>query len=316
MLLRAGLQIMSVRPAGSGASGVIDCRRNVMKRVTGIAGMMLFLVGVLFMSTAAQAAAAGTEKPVIALIAFGTSVPEAQKSFEEIDNIFSRTFPEYEIRWAFTAQFIIDKLAREGQTTMFARKEKIVNPGQLFQELAAAGHKEIWVQSLHVVPGGEYNELVNSVIPGLKINFGAPLLSTDKDIENVAQSLARKFGDSDTYTILAGHGNDHHAALNEQLIKFNNYLLENYQNVRLATVEGPVGTESAFDAVKKSGLKKVRFIPLMIVAGDHIMNDVMGDEDDSWKKTLNLQVSVELPLGQDPVIIEIFRSHLNDILPQ
>ena len=287
-----------------------------MRRVMNLANIVLLLmIGVVFMSTVANAAAAGKEKPVIALIAFGTSVPEAQKSFEKIDTIISKTFPEYEIRWAFTAQFIIDKLAKEGQTTLFKRKVKIVNPEQLFKELADDGQKEIWAQSLHVVPGGEYTDLKKTNTSGLKVHYGEPLLATDKDIENVAQSLARKFGDSDTFTILAGHGNDHHPAFNNQLVKFNNYLLAHYKNVQLATVEGPVGTDKAFAAVKESGLKKVKFVPFMVVAGDHIMNDVMGEEEDSWKSILALDTSVDLPLGQDPVIIEIFRSHLNDILP-
>lgn len=255
------------------------------------------------------------EKPVIALIAFGTSIPEAQKSFEEIDNAFAKAFPGYEIHWAFTAQFIIDKLAKEGQTTMFERKEKIVNPEQLFKSLSEEGKGEVYVQSLHVVPGGEYNELTAGNTYGIKPKFSTPLLGSDKDIADVAKILSKKFGGKDEFTIIAGHGNDHHLKFNDQLIKFNDYIKANYKGVQLATVEGPIGTEAAFKAIKDSGLKKVKFIPFMIVAGDHIMNDVMGDEPDSWKSLLNLDATVIKPLGQNPEIIKIFIAHLQAILP-
>ncbi len=256
------------------------------------------------------------QKPVIALIAFGTSIPEAQKSFEEIDSAFSKAFPKYEIHWAFTAQFIIDKLAKEGQTTMFKRQEQIVNPEQLFKNLADKGVKEVYVQSLHVVPGGEYNELTADKNFGLDLKFSSPLLGNAADIATVAKIISKEFGTAEQYTIVAGHGNDHHISHNDQLVKFNDYLKANYKNVQLATVEGPVGTEAAFAAVKASGLKEVKFIPFMIVAGDHIQNDVMGDEPDSWKSILGLKATVVPPLGQNPEIIQVFIDHLKATISQ
>lgn len=273
---------------------------------------LLLTLGVLSVNTQVRA---DGNKPVIALIAFGTSVPEAQKSFQDIDDAFTAAFPGYDIRWAFTAQFIIDKLAKEGQTTILSRNVPIVNPEELFKELSKAGTSEVYVQSLHVVPGGEYTEVTDTNAYGMKIHFSKPLLSSDSDIEQAAKILSKEFAGSDAFTILAGHGNDHHEAFNKQLIKFNDYLLKNFKNVELATVEGPVGTEKAFEDVKKSGLKKVKFIPFMIVAGDHIMNDVTGDEEDSWKSLLgDVETSVIPPLGQNPEIIAMFISHLKDTL--
>ena len=277
---------------------------------------MLCVITLGTFSGIASGAQANEPKPVIALIAFGTSIPEAQKSFEDIDKAFAKAFPDYEIRWAFTAQFIIDKLAKEGQTTLFQRKEPIENPEKLFKELADKGVKNLYVQSLHVVPGGEYNELIDDNTYGMKVKYGAPLLGSDKDIAKVAKVLSREFGGSDEYTIIAGHGNDHHKAHNTQLIKFNDYIKSHYKDVQLATVEGPIGTETAFAAIKESGLKKVRFVPFMIVAGDHIMNDVMGSEPDSWRSIIDLESTVTQPLGQNPDIVKIFISHLKAILPQ
>ena len=38
--------------------------------------------------------------------------------------------------------------------------------------------------------------------------------------------------------------------------------------------------------LKKKGVKKAYLMPFMSVAGDHAMNDMAGDEDDSWKSIL------------------------------
>jgi sirohydrochlorin cobaltochelatase len=65
------------------------------------------------------------------------------------------------------------------------------------------------------------------------------------------------------------------------------WLLErDYSNVVLASVEGVPDAESALERAKKYPKKRVRFIPLMYVAGDHVMNDIMGEdpEEPSWRQ--------------------------------
>lgn len=36
---------------------------------------------------------------------------------------------------------------------------------------------------------------------------------------------------------------------------------------------------------RRCHVKKVILAPFMVVAGDHAINDMSGDEDDSWKST-------------------------------
>ncbi len=56
-----------------------------------------------------------SEKKAILLVAFGTSVPEARKVFERIDEQTRKEFPGVEVRWAFTSKIIRAKLAKEGK---------------------------------------------------------------------------------------------------------------------------------------------------------------------------------------------------------
>jgi sirohydrochlorin cobaltochelatase len=54
----------------------------------------------------------------------------------------------------------------------------------------------------------------------------------------------------------------------------------------------------------------------MIVAGDHAMNDMAGDEADSWKSILTLAGFEVMPvlegLGANDAFADIFVSHIKD----
>jgi sirohydrochlorin cobaltochelatase len=56
----------------------------------------------------------------------------------------------------------------------------------------------------------------------------------------------------------------------------------------------------------------------MIVAGDHCMNDMASDEEDSWKSVL-LKEGFKVKLytrgmGENPLVKEIFAQHVEDVI--
>ena len=53
-----------------------------------------------------------TKKTGILLVAFGSSLPEAQVSFENIDKKVRAAYPDIPIRWAYTSSIIRKKLAK------------------------------------------------------------------------------------------------------------------------------------------------------------------------------------------------------------
>lgn len=268
------------------------------------------------MNDHAHATVAVQGKPVIVLAAFGTSVPKAQKALEHIDTRVRAAFPGREVRWALTAQFIINKLRKQGQTTLFARQVPIKNLEEIYADLRAAGKTEVVVQSLHVVPGGEWHELKRVDDSGLEVRFGKPLLNDTAMISRLTTVLAKRFGGDDTVTVLCGHGNDHHPGFNSNLVDLDAHVRAHYQNVFLATVEGQPGTEKAFADVKATGLKKVKFVPVMVVAGDHIMNDVMGPEAESWKSILGLEATAEGGLGENDEVVDLYIHRLRHALAE
>ena len=127
----------------------------------------------------------GEEKPVIAIAAFGTSVPEAQRNLEDFDKLALERFSDYNIRWAFTSQTIVDKLRKSGQTTLFDRKIPLKTLEELYSDLQKEGKNTVAVQPIHISPGQEYYEVVTTPSKGLNTKVGLPLLVYNEEIEEL-----------------------------------------------------------------------------------------------------------------------------------
>ena len=89
-------------------------------------------------------------------------------------------------------------------------------------------------------------------------------------------------------------------------------------DVLVGTVEGWPGYEDVALQVKASGSKRVRLAPLMLVAGDHAVNDMAGSGPDSWASRLTVegcQVRCTIRgLGQLPAVRGLYRTHLESVL--
>ena len=89
-----------------------------MKRFKFAAAMV---TGLLLLLVAAGTFASTQEKarPVkkgILLVAFGTSVPEARRAYDNIERMMKAAFPDVPVRWAYTSAMIRSKLAKQGQS--------------------------------------------------------------------------------------------------------------------------------------------------------------------------------------------------------
>lgn len=247
------------------------------------------------------------QRPAIVLVAFGTSVDEARQVFDFIDTQARQRYPDYNIQWAFTSQVIINKLKQRGIITHTV--------AEVVTGLRARGVKKIAFQSLHVVPGQEYHSILKAHTDGLQVSFGDPLMTSDADIDSIIAALAPEIKADQTMVVVA-HGNDHHPEFNVQLEKFATAIEARYPKLTVASVEGTPGIAS-LEIVKAHHPEQVHFVPLMIVAGDHIMNDVLGDKKDSWKNIIQAPVtSCSRSLGWNPAILTIYFDHLDRALTE
>ena len=133
--------------------------------------------------------ALAAQKEGLLLVAFGTSVPEAQPALTAIDKEFKAAFPHSPVIWAYTSSIIRAKLEKKG-----------VHIGDVaagLEELARQKVDVVRVQSLHVVAGEEFSEMERLLVSWLArhpdsfkaVYLGRPLLESRQDAEDVVAGL-------------------------------------------------------------------------------------------------------------------------------
>ncbi len=223
------------------------------------------------------------DKPAIVLAAFGTST-KAQITFDFFEHQIRRALPGYEIRWAFTSDIIRAKMNK-----IYAKRgihRRLHSLQEVLAKLQAEGYRKVVVQPLHIFPGLEYKDVLETCahFPGLRIVVGSPLFLYWENVHEVLEVLSKEFlPPSEGVNVLAGHGTEVTCdSANITYLGLNWMLSQHYPNVILSTVEGVPDAESALKKAVAYPAKRVRFIPLMFVAGDHVMHDIFGEED-SWR---------------------------------
>ena len=288
------------------------------KKVSLLLALMMLLTVGFYGCGSDDAAETGGEAEVskdtaILVVSFGTSYNDSRDiTIGAIEDSIHEAFPQYEVRTAYTAQIIIDKLKdRDGL--------EIDNVTEALDRAAADGIKNLVVQPTHLMNGLEYNDLKAELAEYEdtfdQISLGEPLLTSDDDFDRVIAAITdatKDSSDEETAIVYMGHGteadsNKVYSELQEKLAA------KDFSNYFIGTVEAEPTLDDVIAAMKDGGYKKVVLSPLMVVCGDHANNDMAGDEEDSWKTVLTGEgYEVEClmqGLGQIEAIRQIYVDH-------
>ena len=280
--------------------------------------LILCLALLVFVCLSATAMAGGrshqtTKKVGILLVAFGSSKPSAQVSFENIDKKVKATYPGVPVRWAYTSTIIRKKLARQGK--------HLDSPEVALAKMQDEDFTHVAVQSLHTIAGSEYHDLRRTVgafkvMGGFqRLILGYPLLASQEDMQRTVDAILktipqeRKKNDA---VVLMGHGTHHPANAFYAALMFQLQLKD--PNVFVGTVEGYPQVDLIKELLLKRGIKKAYLMPFMSVAGEHAKNDMAGDAEDSWKSILT-QAGIQcVPIlkgtAEYDVFVEIWVDHV------
>ena len=90
-----------------------------------------------------------------------------------------------------------------------------------------------------------------------------------------------------------------------------------YPQVFMGTVEAEPSLDTLLEKIQTLHVKRVILAPFMVVAGDHAINDMSGDEEDSWKSTFEkagYEVECILKgLGEYPAVRQIYVKHALEV---
>ena len=252
------------------------------------------------------------------VVSFGTSYNESRCiDIGSIEEAMEEAFPDWSVRRAFTSQIVIDHiLKRDG--------EKIDNVTEALDRAANNGVKTLVVQPTHLMHGYEYNDLRNELAEYAdafdKIVLAEPLLNSDADFENVAETIqfvGSYFEDGETAICLMGHGTE---AESNSVYSFMQevFSMSGFDDYFVGTVEAKPSVEDVLKKVQAGSYKRVVLLPLMVVAGDHAHNDMAGDGEDSWKsifEAAGYEVECVLSgLGEYPPVCDIYVQHTREAM--
>lgn len=259
-------------------------------------------------------------KKAIIVVSFGTSYQGALKdSIEKIENRIEEEFKDYDCFRAFTSHMIIRKMDK-------VYGIKVMTPEERLEELYNLGYEEVIMQPLHIIPGEEF-DYVKNVAESYKNKFkkikvGRPIFYY-QGIEGVAFDYTlfihsiKDILDKNENIVMFGHGTSHPASATYSCLQV---VLqeEGYENVFVGTVEGHPTFESVIKRLKNKNIKEVLLVPLMVVCGDHVLNDMASDEEDSWKSILEsegIKVNVFLKgLGEIEAFRQLYVNRIHDII--
>lgn len=256
------------------------------------------------------------------VISFGTShMDTRKKTIEVCERKLMDAFPEYDFFRAWTSKMIIKKLK-------YRDKEEILYPSQALDMLLEKGYREVYIQSLHLICGEEYNKMVN-IIDNYRHKFdklivGRPLLTSLDDYDYVTDFI-RDVSLEDTEhdvnrsaSVWMGHGTGHmaHSAYAAMDYRLSRRSIKAY----IGTVEGYPELEDIIFFLKKDGIEKLHLRPFLLVAGDHAKNDMAGDDEDSWLNILKREgfdVEVHMEgIGEFVPVQDKFVENLRDAIEE
>ncbi len=226
-----------------------------------------------------------TEKTALLLIVFGTTVSRAEKAYRVLEERIRAVYPEEEFLTAYCSARVVRKLREAGR--------QVLTVEEALGHFAAEGVRRLRAFPAFLAMGEEFSaieSLLNSWERTMKIEYPLPPLANPETLRSFVSALMLTLPERfepGRGLLFMGHGHEDgrtdfaYAALGEELRKRN-------ENVFVACVEGSLRLEDAVVRMKEAGIHHLTLRPLMIVAGDHAVNDLAGEDASSWKSRLEM----------------------------
>ena len=131
----------------------------------------------------------------------------------------------------------------------------------------------------------------------------------------VIEAVMAEFGEmkENEALVLMGHGTTHYA---NSVYAALDYTFKDlgYPRTFLGTVEAYPSMESLKKQLRALSPQKLILAPFMVVAGDHAIHDMSGEDEDSWRSQFEAegyQVSCVMKgLGEYPGVRKMYLTHM------
>ena len=246
------------------------------------------------------------------VVSFGTSHEETRKAtIEALEHDLSSAFPERKLYRAWTSGFILKKL-RGSLTPAIDSVEGAMD------RMISEGITDLLVQPTHMMRGAEFEKTEKLILSRRdsfsRILMGKPLLAEREDLRRLATALEEIFSyiPPDDMLALMGHGSGHMVENPYELLN-DIFTADSFEHFRVGTVEHAPGFAPILSAARERRPRKIFLAPLLVVAGDHAVNDMAGESEDSWASRLGREgfetVSILRGMGEYAQVRKLYVAH-------
>lgn len=249
-------------------------------------------------------------------VSFGTTFPETRQKQSELQK------KRLGLRFQIMTSLGHLHLESFGNELKKMKEFELMMSIQHCQNYVIRGYTEVYVQSLHVIPGIEYNLVCDAVNrykeKFLKIKVTAPLLETFEDFQHLVVFLQKQseYLPSGKAVLWMGHGTAHSAFTTYACLDHMLYGSKSY----VGAVESYPDINDEIKRLRHAHINKVYLQPLMMVAGNHAHNDMASDDPKSWKSILKENGIAAHPvlkgLGEFPEIQNMFIAKLKPVVEE
>lgn len=257
-------------------------------------------------------------KQGILIVSFGTTYRETrEKNIEKIAQTVREAFPDWSVYQAYSSNIVRSILEKRDHIIIRDVRETL-------RQMKRDGISRVAVLPTHLIDGIENGKMKCTIEECRElfseIKTARVLLGSEADYAAVANSLWGEIGEAagNDPVILMGHGSPHesdgsYAKLEQQLRDCSG------KEIYIATVDGSVAIADVIQKLDVSAQKRKRVLvlPLMLVAGDHAVNDMAGEED-SFASNLRAAgyepECIRKGIGEYDGIRDLYINHLREVI--
>ncbi len=254
-------------------------------------------------------------RKAIVAVSFGTSYPETRKkTIEAIEEDLKKEFPERKFYRAWTSSFLRRKVLKNENL-------QIGSPEEVLEKICEEGIRDVLIQPTQMADGKEFKDIIKQAARYAdrfeNLTVGRPLMSNETDVREMARVLESLFGGirKEDMLVFMGHGSkeiDRNPYI--QLEKC--FQKDGFEQFAVGTVEFDPGFSPVLERAEKRKPGKIYLAPLMVVAGDHALNDMSGEEEDSWASRFSRAgfetESILKGMGEYGPVREIYIQHAKE----
>ena len=248
-------------------------------------------------------------KNALFMVHFGTTHDDTRElTINAMNKKFQEEFKEYDFFEAYTSRIILKKLKDRD----FIKE----HPLKALENIVEKGYENIIVQSSHVIPGIEYENLLQELAQFSEkfksIKVGKPLLYNVNDYKKIVEALAEDYvpKNKKEALVLVCHGTDSPVGASYAMIEyvFDEY---GYENVYVVSTKEYPLMDTLIKKLKKDGIEEITMAPFMFVAGEHAKNDMAVDfKEELEEEGFKVNKVILKGLGEFETILNIFLEHL------